>query len=38
VKFVKVNAESAPKVGSPADVPVGEGPATETEAKEEAKP
>jgi hypothetical protein len=38
VKFVKVNAESAPKVGSPAEVPVGEGPATDTEAKEEAKP
>ena len=37
VKFVKVNAESAPKVGSPAEVPAGEGPATETEAKDETK-
>jgi hypothetical protein len=38
VKFVKVNAESAPKVGSQAEVPVGEGPAADTDAKEEAKP
>lgn len=38
VKFTKMRAESAPKVESAAEVPAGEGPATETETKDEAKP
>jgi hypothetical protein len=36
VKFVKVAAEDAPKVSSPAEVPAGEGPVADEEKKEEA--
>jgi hypothetical protein len=35
VKFVKVAAEDAPKVSSPAEVPAGEGPVADEEKKEE---
>ncbi|MCX6936036.1 MAG: hypothetical protein NTZ01_07615 [Verrucomicrobia bacterium] len=35
VKFVKVLAQAAPKVATPAEVPAAEGPATETDKKEE---
>jgi len=36
VKFVKVPAESAPKVSNPSEVPAAEGPITEGERKEDA--
>jgi hypothetical protein len=35
VKFVKVAAENAPKVSSPAEVPAGEGPVADEQKKEE---